>query len=183
MDQQNEITPENVKPVLTIEQELAEANRQLAEFRKHGKLHEVEQADGTRKTIDEINSDAQEWLTEHYRSKIESDREAEALRARSSTPYPTPEGERKWGDGRLGEIPILDTTGLQKMFGIAGYKSLTSEQKAFALTIRPSDVKDLDVRLYFGKGSSGRRANDLARKNPAMYKLLRLRAVDEGLIA
>lgn len=174
--------PENVKPVLTIEQELADVKRQLAEVSKRGKLHEVEQADGKKKTVDDLQREANEILTEMKINSINNERELARMRTQRATPYFTEEGERKWRTGDP-EIPLLDSDALAKMHGVKGYKELTPDQKALGLTFTPSDLKALNVRDYFGPGSSGRKANDLARKNPTAYKLLRLRAVEEGLVA
>lgn len=67
--------------------------------------------------------------------------------------------------------------------GRAKWEMLPESVKAPAWGVNDSDqVKDSELRRYFGKGSSGIEANSLARLNPAQYRRLKKLAILRHII-
>ena len=62
------------------------------------------------------------------------------------------------------------------------WQKLPNSAKASGLDVRQADVDRLNVEEHFGPNSS-RAANDLKKRNPVLYELLREWAVQKGLIA
>lgn len=175
--------PADVAPQPNLEEELATSTRLLKEAQKHGNNRLIEMPDGTKKTVGVVSAEVQKWSEECHLSNLESKREIEASRARSAAPYYV-DGKREWRplDTEQEKPVFASPEEVSKFLGLKTYADLSPEKRAKARSIRPSDVKAVNLTEIFGVNSNGRRANELCRENPTLYKLARARAVDEGIL-
>lgn len=151
----------------TTEEKLAENRILLAENEKHGKQREVVTSAGEKKTVEQLTIETKAYLEEMIVKNIELQRGHGDTGSRPAEP----------------ENPVLDTPEkAAKLFGLKDWAELSPEHRATARSIRASDLDAVRLADYFGPGSSSKKANDLARSNPAMYKLLRERAVKDNLL-
>ena len=66
--------------------------------------------------------------------------------------------------------------------GLALWSQLTPQQKAAALGVEGSEqIKDSEIRKYFGKGSEAAAAQSLAKQSPERYRQLRALAKTRGI--
>lgn len=91
-------------------------------------------------------------------------------------------------DAYLAQQPIsakpslLTRESAELLMGKDAWKALPNAAKAAALDIRQADVDKLKVEDHFGPNTS-RAAHELSKANPALYALLRGKAVQKGIIA
>jgi len=78
--------------------------------------------------------------------------------------------------------PLLTREQAINTVGPAKWKSMTVEQRVLAQGFTAQDVAEHKLEKYFGPNSNSGAANKLAISNPALYKVLKAKAREEGLI-
>ena len=79
--------------------------------------------------------------------------------------------------------PLLaDKDAAIRLMGRTAWEGTTNAQKAAILDIRKGDMEKLRPETYFGGQNTSRAAHELQKANPGQYKLLRLQAVQLGLV-
>jgi hypothetical protein len=169
-----------------IEESLAEKivrlESQLAEARTGNLKKPIEQPDGTTRSFEDIHAENQK-LMEQWALEVESSRRLrEEIAARNPVAYATPMGQVEWRPQTFAERPLMDEDAAIKEFGLAKWAALTPKQKAQARTVTKSDVDRVNLSEVFGRTSSGRKAMALSSENPALYRMCKRKAKDEGLL-
>lgn len=85
--------------------------------------------------------------------------------------------------GTAGQEAIALEKAIQAVGGRAYWSKLTAAQKAAALGVDDSEqVKDVELKRYFGPTSSGSAANALMCSSPAVYRKYKRIAQTRGII-
>jgi hypothetical protein len=66
--------------------------------------------------------------------------------------------------------------------GPLAWKKMTVPQRVAAQGFTMQDVAEHKIEKYFGRGSNSDAANKLAISNPALYRVLKAKAKEEGII-
>ena len=78
--------------------------------------------------------------------------------------------------------PVLTREQAIHTVGPLAWRKMTPEQRVSAQMITTQDLNNEKPETYFGRHSNSRKANALAISNPALYKLLKAKAIEEGII-
>lgn len=176
-------TNEPAAPEQTLEQRIAALEAQLEEARKGNLKKPIEQPDGTTRSFDDIKAENRKLMDE-WALEVESSRRLrEEIAAQNPVSYATPDGQLAYRPyGYAAERPLMSEDDAVREFGLSKWAALTPKQKAQAKTVTKSDVGRVDLASVFGRTSSGKKAMALSSENPALYRMAKRRAKDEGLL-
>lgn len=163
----------------TLEQKVARLEAQLAEARKGNLKVPLESPDGTLKPYTAVRDEHREFLDEMALAVESSRVQREEIERRS---HLSTYGQTPWQPAGYAERPLMTEDEAIKEFGLAKWNTLTAQQRAQAKTVTQAMVDRVDLQSVFGRTSSGKKAMALSSQNPALYRLAKRKAKDEGLI-
>lgn len=174
------------EPAFQLEESLAEKivrlESQIAEARTGNLKRPIEQEDGTTRSFDDVHAENQK-LMEQWALEVESSRRLrEKIAARNPVAYATSTGQVEWRSQNYAERPLMDEDAAIREFGLMKWAALSPRQKAQARTVTKSDVDRVELEKVFGRTSIGKKAMELSPENPALYRMAKRKAKDEGLI-
>ena len=140
-------------------------------------------SDGAPKTytVADLSADLSEVSQMLHRSTLEAKRHNDEQERRNPIPTLGTDGQIEWRRQNEKNAPILAKAEAIKLHGLLGWGRLTNFEKAQALDVRETDISSLNPRDFFGHTSNTIKSVELMRTNPTAYKLLKQRAVKEGI--
>lgn len=174
------IIPETIAVEETAEEKIAKLEALLQEARTGNLKVPIAQADGTFKTFNELREEHRAHLAENALVTEQARRILEEQQNRNPVGYSTDNGQITWRPQNFAERPLLGEDEAVRLFGLKRWAELTPQQQAKARTCTKSDVDKIDLSQIFGPTSSARRATELLKENPALYKLAKKKALDEN---
>lgn len=170
------------QPKLSLLERIAISERQLAEAKQGNLSRLIPQPDGTVKTFDEVHAENRKLMDEWALVRESSRRQREEVAARNPVGYATSDGQLAYRPFGYAERPLMTEDDAIREFGLQKWAALTPQQRAQAKTVTQSDVDRVDLPSIFGRTSSGRKAMALSSENPALYRMAKRKAKDEGLL-
>lgn len=174
------IIPETIAVEESTEAKIARLEAEIAEARTGNLKVLIQQADGTFKTFNELREEHRAYVAENALVTEQARRILEEQQNRNPVGYSTDNGQITWRPQNFSERPLLSEDEAVRLFGLKRWAELTPQQQAKARTCTKSDVDKIDLSQIFGPTSSARRATELLKENPALYKLAKKKALDEN---
>jgi hypothetical protein len=163
----------------SLEQKVARLEAQIAEVRQGNIAKPIENPDGTSTTYKDLRTEHQKFLDEMALSTESSRVFREEVERRS---HLSQYGQTPWQPAGYAERPLLTEDEAVKEFGLSKWAALTPQQRAQAKTVTQAMVDRVDLPSVFGRTSTGAKAMKLSSENPALYRMAKRKAREDGLI-
>lgn len=157
---------------------IAELEAQVAAQNKMGRNRLIATPEGER-SIDDILAESQAYRVAQAADAIRAEQAHAARQEQLKYTHYRPDGSVAYAPEQVSRVALQPTMdAVEKAFGL-GAHNWTPQQKAKATTNTQHMVDSADVTQYFGKTSIESKATALHKENPALYKLLKERALRE----
>jgi hypothetical protein len=160
--------------------EIANLKAQLAANESRGERALVPDGEGVSRPVSSLRDQMDELTQELLLSAAQTKRLNDEYESRQPIPRVN-DGKLEYVTPNYSNPPLLTRAEAIKLHGFAKWNGLSNAAKVQAMDVRQSDIDKLSTADIFGPSSSSAKAVRLMKDNPTAYKILKARAVEEGL--